>query len=296
MPCLAARRGLPWLALALAATLPLFPQQPPDNFRWVNFHSSKDQNIVVWVTRSLAIEKWTAIRDIGVEYDAALVVTSDRPTPQSAPSTDTFSVWSVSLTSHIVAPLLTGAHLRWFDWERFADGAQPELPVLYDNCAACAPSTYFTSFHYDLRTHTWTTRWMTGGHGVPVWNAKPPSGLDWSQVYAVMAAGGGHMEMCTWNHFDYGKSKPSEDFLYAYDQDPFSGLGRSVELTGKDADAMKFRLCHGQDAIQGLERGQDSPLCQQYIHAQFQRQPVTTPPANNQGRSVPPGHVPIGPR
>lgn len=296
MPSRAARRGLFWFAFVLAATLPLGSQQPPGAFHWVDFKSSTDQSIVIWVTRSLAVEKWTAIREIGVEYDSALVVTSDRSSPQSAPVTDTFSVWSVSLTSHIVAPLLTGANLRWFDWERFADGAPPELPVLYDNCADCAASTYFTSFHYDLRTHTWTTQWMTGGHGVPVWNPKPPSGMDWTQVYGAVTTGAGHVEMCTWNHFDYGKTKPPQDFLFTYDQDPFSGLGRSVELTGKNADAMKSRLCRGEDAIQALERGQDSPLCQQYLHAQYQRQPVTTPPANNQGRSVPPGHAPVGPR
>jgi len=40
------------------------------HFRWVDFHSSEDQSIVIWVTRSMQVEKWTAIREIGVLYDA----------------------------------------------------------------------------------------------------------------------------------------------------------------------------------------------------------------------------------
>ena len=88
-------RALALLLLLLAAPLALPAQQAPENFRWINFHSSKDQDTIVWVTRSLAVEDWTNIRDIAVEYDAALVVTENRATPESAANADTFSVWSV---------------------------------------------------------------------------------------------------------------------------------------------------------------------------------------------------------
>jgi hypothetical protein len=63
-------------------------------------------------------------------------------------------------------------------------------------------------------------------------------------------------------------------------------MERTVELTRENAEAMKLRLCRGQDAIQGLERGQDSALCQQLLGTQPQRRPVTTPPANNRGQSA----------
>jgi hypothetical protein len=36
----------------------------------------------------------------------------------------------------------------------------------------------------------------------------------------------------------------------------------------------------------GLERGQDSELCQELLNARTQRKPVTTPPANNRGQSA----------
>lgn len=274
--------------LAVASTLPA--QQTSGDFRWIDFHSAKDQNIVAWITRSLQVEDWTAIREIGVVYDAALVVTTDRPTQQSPPSDDSFTIWNVSLTSHVVAPLLKGVNLRWFDWEHFADGEPEELTALYDNCHNCAASTYFTSFHYDVTHHMWAARWVRGGQGALVWNAAPPSvsGVEWTQVYAVLTNTGGSAQLVTWNHFDYGKQRQPSDTLFRYDVDPLSGLERTLELTGNDARAMELRLCRGQDTVQGLERGQDSTLCAEILNAQPQRRPVTTPPANNRGQSAPP--------
>lgn len=289
MRCVVARLACGWMAAALAASLSAFAQQPPDTFRWINFHSAKDQDIVVWVTRSLAVDDWTAIREIGVEYDAALVITTDRATPQSAPGSDTFTIWSASLTNHSATPLLKGVHLRIFDWERFSRSTPEELPMLYDNCLNCAATTYFTAFHYDLARHDWEARWIRDGQGIPVWNTKPVSGIAWSQAYAVLPEGDGHVELYTWNHFDYGRQKPPEDFVYRYDLDPFSELGRTVLLSGKDAAVMEQRLCTEQDAVPGLARGQDSPACDQLAKPRWQRHPVTTPPANNRGQSAPRG-------
>jgi hypothetical protein len=270
----------------LAYQLPA--QQTSGTFRWIDFHDQKDQNIVAWIARSLQVEKWTDIREIGVVYDAALVVTTDREGPQSLPTDDTFTIWNASLTSHVVSPLLKGVNLRWIDWETFTSDAPAELTVLYDNCHNCAASTFFTSFRYDLAHHQWVGRWIRGGQGVLVWNAVPPSapGVTWTQVYAVMSGGENHAYLSTWNHFDYGNKRQPSDTIFRYDVDPMTGLERTVELTHADADAMKLRLCRGQDAIQNLERGQDSPLCQQLLNTQPQRKPVTTPPANNRGQSA----------
>jgi len=275
---------------ALSIAVPHCAQQTSGSFRWIDFHEAKDQNIVTWVTRSLAVEKWTAIREIGVVYDAALVVTADRATPQSAPGDDTITVWNVSLTSHVVAPLVTGVNLRWFDWLRFADGAPDGLTALYDNCHECAANTYFTAFHYDIAHHMWAARWIRGGQGVMVWSANGPtaSGVEWTQVYAVMGGADGRALLCTWNHFDYGKQRRPSDTLFRYDVDPLSGMERTVELTGDEAKEMELRMCRGQNAVEGLERGQDSALCMKLTGSEGQRRPVTTPPANNRGQSAPP--------
>jgi hypothetical protein len=277
------------IAVSLAGPVRLRAQQAPDNFRWIDFHSEKEADTIVWVTRALASEKWTAIREIGVEYDAALVVTTLRATPQSGANADTFGVWSVSLTNHLLTPLVKGANLRLLDWMLFREGAPRELGALYDDCTNCQAATFFTAFHYDLQQRTWAARWMRGGQGVPVWSNNVPEGLTRNQVYAVIAEPDGRELLGTWNHFDYGKLKPAEDYVYLYEQDSFSGLERTEQLTGKAAEQMKQRMCRGQDGVPGLERGQNSPLCLQIAKPVYERRPVTTPPANNQGQSAPPG-------
>jgi len=292
MPVATRRHGFLLLSFAaMAFGTSLRAQGPTGTFHWVDFHSAQDQSIIVWVTRSLQVEKWTAIREIGVLYDAALVVTTNRATPESAPSTDTFTIWDASLTSHVIAPLLTGVNLRWFDGEHFVDGGAAEPTVLYDSCNECAASTFFTALHYDAGHHMWTVRWLRGGQGVLVWSALPPSsaGIVWTQVYAVMGGADGRALLATWNHFDYGKQKQPSDTVFRYDVDPLTGLERTVELTGEDAEAMELRLCRGQDTVQGLERGQDSALCTGLLDKQPQRKPVTTPPINNRGQSAPGG-------
>jgi hypothetical protein len=195
-------------------------------------------------------------------------------------------VWSVSLTNHIVAPIIKGVNLRWLDWMRFADGAPEELAVLYDNCRDCAANTYFTAFYYDIRQHRWTARWIHGGQGVPLWSANTPPGVVWTQVYAGIAEPNGREFIATWSHFDYDNNKPSYDVVFRYDLDPFSGLERTLQLTGDQADAMLMRLCRATDAVPDLERGQDSPLCEKMLKPE--RKPVTTPPANAHGQSAPP--------
>jgi hypothetical protein len=282
MRCFIARCAVAAAALLAFSTL-LSAQQAPDTFRWIDFHNPKDQDIVVWVTRSLAVEDWSAIREIGVEYDAALVVTVDRKTPQSLPQDDTFSVWSASLTSHAITPLLGGVNLRILDWQHFADGFQDDLTALYDDCRSCATTTYFTAFYYDAAQHAWAARWLRGGKGVPLWNASQPSGIAMTQLYELAAEGDGHVSLYIWSHLDYGKEKPPQDYIFRFDRDPVSGADRSAELTGDQLAEMKLRICRGQDTVDGMMRGQDSDTCEQLL-PRAERHPVTTPPANNHGR------------
>lgn len=253
----------------------------------MDFHSPKDQDVIVWVTRALEAEKWSSIREIGVLYDAALVVTTLRANPQASPSADTFNLWSVSLTTHALTPLLKGVNLRWLDWMQFSETGPPELGAMYEDCGECAATTYFTALYYDRSPHIWNVRWIRGGQAVPIWNAGTPEGVTVTRVYAVLSGPNGRQLVGTWNHFDYGKEKPAEDFVYRYDLDSFSGLERTQLLSGKEAEAMKQRLC-GYQGTGTTARGQDSALCQQTVHPRAERRPVTTPPANNQGRSIPP--------
>ncbi len=282
-------RKLGWVFLIFAC-LSAQAQQAPDTFRWIDFHAAKDQDVVTWVNRSLAPEKWSAIREIAVEYDAALVVTTLRAAPQAAPNSDTFTVWSLSLTDHRVAPILSGVNLRWLDWLLLAQGHPRELAALYDSCQDCAADTYLTAFFYDIPHHAWAAHWMRGNQTVPVWTAKPPQGVALTQLYAVLAGPDGTQFIATWNHLDYGSGKDPEDYLYRYDLDPFSTLERTQLISNKEAEALKQRLCAAQPALPGMARGQDAALCQiPAVKPRSTRHPVTTPPANNHGQSQPPG-------
>jgi len=288
-------RGIPrWavpglIVLVMAGISSSCTAQAPDTFRWIDFHSQKDQDVVVWVTRALDNEKWTAIREIGVQYDAALVITTLRASPQAAPNRDTFSIWSVSLSDRKLTHIVDGANLRLMDWLLLNVGQGRELAALYDDCNDCQSTTYFTALHYDLRQHTFAARWMQGGKAVPVWASNAALGVTQTQVFAVMADGNGRETLATWNHLDYGKEKPADDAVYHYDLDPTTDIERTQLLSGRDAASMKDRLCHAQDAVPGLSRGQDSSLCETSQKPHYERKPVTTPPANNQGQSRPPG-------
>jgi hypothetical protein len=255
----------------------------------MDFHSRKDQDIIVWVTQALAAEKWTAIREIGVQYDAALVVTTLRSTPESPANQDSFQLWSISLTNHLLTPILKGYNLRWLDLMTLKEGGLQELPILYDSCANCAPDTYFTTLHFDIPQHAWAARWMRGGQGVPIASANMPPDVVLTQVYAALADPNSRQFVGTWSHFDYGGQKPPQDYIYRYDLDPFSGLERTQLLSGKDAEAIKLRLCGGS-VLPGFSHGQDSSLCQPRGNPRPERKPVTTPPANNRGKSVPGAH------
>jgi len=279
--------SLGWILVVLSNCATLHGQE--DSFRWMDFHSAKDQDVIVWVTRALEAEKWSSIREIGVLYDAALVVTTLRINPEASPSSDTFNLWSISLTTHALTPLLKGVNLRWLDRMQFSGNPQRELGLLYDDCGECAATTYFSALYYDRSQHIWNAHWMRGGQAVPIWSAATSAEVTVTHVYAALAEPDGRQLVGTWNHFDYGKQKPAEDFVFRYDLDSFSGLERTQLLSGKDAEAMKQRLCLAQGGAGGLVRGQDSALCEQTVHPRAERRPTTTPPANNQGRSTPPG-------
>ena len=262
--------------------------QAPDSFRWIDFHSPNDQDVVNWVTRALQEQKWTAIRDIGVQYDQALVITTNRNSAQATPNRDSFSVWSVSLANRALTHIIDGTNLRVMDWLLLDVGSPRELSVLYDDCSDCDATTYFTTLHYDLRQHTWAARWLQGGgKTVAVWSAKAPMGVTRTQVFAVMADSNGHEVLGTWSHLDYGKQKPAEESVYRFDVDSQTGSERNQLLSGREAASMKEHLCHGGDFVPGLSRGQNSVLCVEPAaeKSRHERKPVTTPPKNNQGRS-----------
>jgi hypothetical protein len=70
------RQSVLLIAALITAALPALAQPSIDAFHWVDFRDAKDAPTVAWVTQALKAEKWTAIREIGVQWDSAVVLTS----------------------------------------------------------------------------------------------------------------------------------------------------------------------------------------------------------------------------
>jgi hypothetical protein len=308
------------LALALlcfaSAALPVSAQPGLDAFHWADFHDAKDAPTVAWVTQALKAEKWTDIREIGVLWDAAIVVTTERKTPQSTPASDLYTVWSVSLAKRDAQPLFHGVGLRILNFTNFGGPYQqaPELALIYEDCYACdAPSTFFTTLYYNFTDHAWRARWMRGDQAAVLWSSGAVEGVKRSQVYAVLSEQPGRDILATWSHFDYGTAKPAEDAVFEYSVDPITRMEQIQGLSGKHAEEMEQRLCRASveaagsvqvdPALAQLARGQDSDLCHYLIEGKPSpksgpksvphpaHRPATSPPPNNQGKSTPPGSV-----
>jgi len=288
-------------ALFLLAPTLSHAQPAMEAFHWIDFRDPKDAPTVTWVTQALKAEKWTAIREIGVQWDSAVVLTSERKTPQSNPPTDAYTVWSVSLSKHEVQPLLHAFSPHILNWTSFGGPYQrsPELAFIYDDCFACNTiSTSFTTLYYNFTDHAWRARWMRGDQAAALWNTGSVAGVTRIQIYGLLTEPIGRQVLATWSHFDYGNAKPAEDFLYEYSVDSSSGMEQTQALSGKHADEMKIRLCRADPgqadpSMAELARGQDSQICAALIKSLPEsrpgRRPTTSPPPNNHGLSAPYG-------
>jgi hypothetical protein len=266
-------------------------QSAPQAFHWIDFRSPADAPTLHWVTDSLVAQQYSAIREIGVQWDAALVVTTLRATPQSSPASDHFTLWSVSLSHRQVVPLVSGFGLYYLSWLNFGSQILPELGLTWQNCLQCDSSLFFTAAYYSPADHAWRTRWMRGSDGAALRTAAPTTGVTAREVYGLITDLRGNSTLATWLHLDFGVAKPAQDYVYEYSVDPSTGLDVTQALGDEHAAPMRQQLCQLSPAQSSLLGGQDSVLCvgtpspRKPTHTHYERRPVTTPPANNQGRS-----------
>ena len=274
-------------------------QSAPQSFHWIDFRAASDAPTVRWVTDSLVAQSYTAIREIGVQWDSALVVTTLRSTPQSSPASDRFTLWSVSLSHRQVVPLVSGYHLHYLNWLTLGSQILPELGLTWQNCLQCDASLYFTAAYYSPSDHGWHARWMRASDplrnsaGAALRSAAPAAGVAAEEVYGLFTDLHGNSTLDTWLHLDFGSARPAQDYVYEYSVDPTTGLDITQALGDEHAAPMQQKLCQLTPAQSALLGGQDSTLCHpaaaaprtRSAHPRHERIPVTTPPANNQGRS-----------
>ena len=286
------KRQLPfavWIvAFAVLVSTPLRAQSL-ENFRWLDLRQPSDvQTIVV---RALMNEPYTALREIGyigsppretppargtttsaannaalnvaklgVPRDAhLLVITAQRTNPSALPDDDILSVYDVNQRQITATLLLRSPGLRLLGWLRMWREGSPELVATYNDCVECQRTTFFTTFHIDLKTNEWRVRWPRSTAGAPIFSEGQEANGG-QQVYALLDDEAGRVVLGTWTHFSTA-GRPINDIVYSYRVDYYGSREAAEPMFGVQARAFEQRLCGGQGVLFGLADGQDSPLC-----------------------------------
>ena len=272
-----------WL-LVFTAVLPAAARaQSIENFRWLDLHQSSDVETIV--ARALMNEPYTALREVGyigvppkepsasstnpnaanavklpVPRDAhLLVITAQRTNPSALPDEDVLTVYDVNQRQITAKLLLRGPGLHLLGWVRMWRESSPELVATYNDCAECQRTTFFTTFHIDLKTHEWEVRWPRSAAGAPIFSEGQEANGG-QQVYALLDDEAGRVVLGTWVHFST-PGRPVNDIVYAYRVEYYGSREAAEPLVGTQAHAFEQRLCGGQGVLFGLADGQDSALC-----------------------------------
>ena len=281
------------VALAAFLTSPAVRAQSIENFRWLDLHQPSDVQTIV--ARALMNEPYTALREIGyiglppkepavspargaaaasssannsalnvsklpVPRDAhLLVITAERTNPSALPDDDILSVYDVNQRQITATLLLRGPGLRLLGWLRLWREGSPELVATYNDCVECQRTTFFTTFHVDLRTHEWQMRWPRSTAGAPIFSEGQEANGG-QQVYALLDDEAGRVVLGTWAHFST-HGRPDTDVVYAYRVEYYGSHEATEPMVGAQARGFEQRLCGGQGVLFGLADGQDSALC-----------------------------------
>jgi hypothetical protein len=246
---------------------PISHAQVIDGFAWVDLKT--DTQTVAKVAGFLSDKHHTAIREIGVAGQQALVITSLRKDVTANPLNDVFTAYGVSLRDGSVEELLDGTNLKYIDWQKFYDYDTPELVATYDDCAQCKATTFLTAFYIDRKTRRWGARWRREAAGAPLYSADPGK----NYVYALFMNVDQKVVLDTWVSYPEQnktggrgaalKSSRGGEFLFEYRIDVLSDQGTSRPLSGRDVLPVKQRLCAGQNVVFGIAGGQDGEACKE---------------------------------
>jgi hypothetical protein len=279
------------VALAAFLSTPTVRAQSIENFRWLDLHQPSDVQTIV--ARALMNEPYTALREVGyiglppkepavppargaaassannsvlnvarlpVPRDAhLLVITAERTNPSALPDDDILSVYDVNQRQITATLLLRGPGLRLLGWVRMWREGSPELVATYNDCVECQRTTFFTTFHIDLKTHEWQMRWPRSTAGAPIFSEGQEANGG-QQVYGLLDDEAGRVVLGTWAHFST-HGRPDTDVVYAYRVEYYGSHEATEPIFGAQARAFEQRLCGGQGVLFGLADGQDSPLC-----------------------------------
>ena len=256
------------LAAALSLTFPLTSvAQVPRGFAWVNLESNT--SVMAKVRSSLQDHTMTAIREVGVQGQFALVMTAARPRGESTGDADAWTVYSVSLTSGQNNVLLRGYRVQLLRW--IGKGAG-ELAITYDSCSGCEPVIMFTTLRLDPGVG-WTARWS--GEGLTDTSDQPGAAVvaggvgepydddEVSQVFGLIVQQNGEFTAGSWVRTRNTKTGQVEDDIERYSVDPISAADRVEHLRGAAAVNWERAVCTPSQLLVAPSLGQDSAACRE---------------------------------
>jgi hypothetical protein len=259
------RRTLSNIVLGLLALSVGANCQLPKDFHWVDLRHEAD--VVSRFSQALGGEEFSAIREIGLLGDSALVFTTLREPGAATPHADRWKVYSVPMDGGAVRMLLTGYELRIMAWMPFLPRERADLAITYMDCFGCEPTVIFTALHYESG-QGWRARWPNqDSPDIPgIQLASSDWGIPYDedlvdQVWASMGPLAGPASIGTWYHSVHVKTGKVSSVTMKFRVDPATGKEESLTLHGADAVAWQKKLCKPTDAHSEILGGQESQSC-----------------------------------
>ncbi len=255
--------------------------QVPDGFRWVDLR--REVSTVANIANALKGENYTAIREIGVWGEFALVMTAWRESGQATPLGDEWAVYSVSQRDWNAKELISGYNLEIKDWISFQSNGTQDLGVVYMDCWECEPGSLFTALHYDPR-EGWRARWTNDkdpNHPGIVFLitdvGDPYTNEDVDQVFALITPPDGVASVGTWYYSKDLSTGKISDAATKFSVDQATGKDKAISLSGPAAKTWELKLCEAAYSPFGLSQGQSSRACKRITRAEERNSAVPRP-------------------
>jgi hypothetical protein len=250
----------------------------PAGFTWVNLES--DKATMTLVRHALQDDSISAIREVGVEDDFALVMTASREAGAPTTDYDRWSIYNISLTTGKSRVLVSGYGVKMLDW---IGVAKDELAITYYDCWECEAATLFTTLHFK-KASGWTARWSNktldtafpqpGAVALMADVGESDDDSDVEQVFAVVAQPNGGFAVGSWVRSHNSKSGKSDDDVERYSIDPNRKEDHVERLNGNAALSWERQICTESSILIQPSTGQHSKACRGAVRSEIPHRPV----------------------
>jgi hypothetical protein len=233
----------------------------PQGFRWANLET--DSATMAKVRTALKGVAITAIREVGIEGDYALVMAVNREIDAPTPDYDQWYIYNLSLKTGQKRLLAFGYGVKQIDW--IGPGAS-ELEITYYDCWECEAATLLTTLR--LTRTGWKARWVQKSEhvdypqpGALVQETPEDDTNEVDQVFALVEGTSKSVEAGSWFHARNLQTGKIEDDVYRYWVDPTTDADHVDTVKGQAAVAWERKICDRSEIVSEPGIGQDSKAC-----------------------------------